>query len=96
MKRIYGKDFPTPGSAATDATHDGQYMATYRPFLNEVITRPQVVAQADQIITRSGKDVQIFYAGCEYGNARGFDSGFGKGIVAGVICTLAFLSLVKK
>lgn len=66
------------------------------PIINEISRRPEVVKQTDQIVNNSSKEVKLFYAGCEYGHARGFEAGYGKGIVFGIFGMLLALSLTQK
>lgn len=66
------------------------------PLINEIARRPEFVKQTDQIVNSSSKEVKIFYAGCEYGHARGFDAGYGKGIALGIFGMLLALGLTQK
>jgi hypothetical protein len=66
------------------------------PIVNEITRRPEVVKQTDQIVNNSSKEVKIFYAGCEYGHARGFEAGYGKGIVFGLFAMLLAIGLTQK
>ena len=65
-------------------------------IINEIARRPDVVKQTDQIVNNSSKEIKLFYAGCEYGHTRGFEAGYGKGIVFGILGMLIALSLTQK
>lgn len=75
---------------------DNGFGLVVSPIINEIARRPEVVKQTDQIVNNSSKEVKLFYAGCEYGHTRGFEAGYGKGILFGIFGVFLALSLTQK
>jgi hypothetical protein len=75
---------------------DNGFGSVASPIINEIARRPDVVKQTDQIVNNSSQEIKLFYAGCEYGHTRGFEAGYGKGIVFGIFGMLLALSLTQK
>lgn len=92
----YGISLSKSPLSATASALNNRFETIAGPILNEMTRRPEMVKQTDQIIGNANKETKMFYAGCEYGHARGFDAGYGKGMAIGILGVLLVLGMTQK